>query len=237
MNKEFCIGVCSNSGVSYKYDTEDRERVEKHKWWSQSSGVFAFVDGQTVSLAKFILGITQKGTKVLRKNKDTFDFRKENLFYRNVFYDRGAHYEVECFDGRTFLIDKDKYADVSKHVWHIDKNMYVIAKNENGKIIKLHRYLMELSSDDRNEVDHINRNTLDNRIRNLRLADRSLNCFNRGRSKYNTSGATGVYKMHGYGNKWCAQINYAGKRHYLGSFNSVTDALNARKQAEQKYYQ
>lgn len=43
------------------------------------------------------------------------------------------------------------------------------------------------------EVDHINRVKTDNRLVNLREADRSLNCSNRGLLRNNKSGVSGVY--------------------------------------------
>lgn len=52
----------------------------------------------------------------------------------------------------------------------------------------------------------------------------------------NTSGVTGV----GWDksrNKWYARIEFQGERHFLGRFNKKEDAVSARKEAEDKYYQ
>lgn len=235
MKKDYCIGVCEKSGITFKFDAEDKERVEAHRWWSQKSGVFAHVDGTTVSLSKFLLGIVEKNTKVLKRNGDIYDYRKANLFYHNQFVLCGDYYEVECFDGKKFLVDADRLDDISQFVWHIDKNNYAITKDRSGRILKLHRYLLGVLDRSDIEVDHINRNTLDNRMSNLRLADRSLNCYNRDVSAYNSSGKVGVYKMTGY-NKWCAQINVHGSRYYLGSFDTFDEAVTARTNAENHYY-
>ena len=51
--------------------------------------------------------------------------------------------------------------------------------------------------------------------------------------KDNTSGVTGVKR---YKDKWQADINFKGKRHYLGRFKNKQDAINARKEAEEKYF-
>lgn len=53
--------------------------------------------------------------------------------------------------------------------------------------------------------------------------------------KSNASGTTGVYwdKQQG---KWRAQIGFKGKVKYLGLFVNKQNAINARKEAEEKYF-
>lgn len=63
------------------------------------------------------------------------------------------------------------------------------------------------------ELDHRNRNKLDNRIRNLRPATRSLNNANQSMKRNNTSGYKGVSAKDG---KWMAQITVNGDWFYLG---------------------
>lgn len=55
----------------------------------------------------------------------------------------------------------------------------------------------------------------------------------RKRQTNNTSGHTGVYWVSGR-RKWSAEIRVGGKRHYLGSFENVEDAIKARKEAEER---
>lgn len=74
------------------------------------------------------------------------------------------------------------------------------------------------------EIDHINRNKLDNRKSNLRIVAHWENSHNR-------SKGNGVRKPKGR-NKWCAQIYVNNKRIYLGSFGTKEEAMNARINAE-----
>lgn len=79
------------------------------------------------------------------------------------------------------------------------------------------------------EIDHINGDKSDNRISNLRMADRVLNCRNAARRTDNTSGATGVTRS---GNAWLARIGTGKDRITLGSFDTLDEAIAARKVAE-----
>lgn len=161
------------------------------------------------------------------------DYRKKYLFCGNKYNKVDDYYEVECFDGQTFLISEEDLQYIIDYTWHIDKNKYVITKLSSGRVVKLHRMILGILDNSEYEVDHINRITTDNRRSNLRLSDRSLNCFNRGVSSSNSSGVTGVYPLEG---KWAAQISYKGTRYYLGLFDTVDQAAIARSKAEKKFY-
>jgi hypothetical protein len=76
------------------------------------------------------------------------------------------------------------------------------------------------------EVDHIDRNGLNNRRDNLRLVTKSQNQHNRAISSNNTSGYKGVFK-HKASGKWLSEINVAGKQLYLGLFDTPEDAYAA----------
>jgi hypothetical protein len=85
------------------------------------------------------------------------------------------------------------------------------------------------------EVDHINGDTSDNRIENLRAADRSHNAKNRGLSIKNTSGFTGVVQDK-IRKKWKAQIMVDRKNILLGRFDNLQEAINIRNKAEKFYF-
>ena len=73
------------------------------------------------------------------------------------------------------------------------------------------------------EIDHKNRIRDDNRIANLRPAERWQNQVNKGTPGTNTSGFQGIVR-HKQSGKWQAQIRYNGRRHYLGLFTDLADA-------------
>jgi hypothetical protein len=83
-------------------------------------------------------------------------------------------------------------------------------------------------------VDHINQDRLDNRICNLRIANKSINSMNSKIRSDNTSGYRGV-TWHSNVKKWMAQVTKNGKHHYLGVFANLEDAVSARRAFDHKH--
>lgn len=84
------------------------------------------------------------------------------------------------------------------------------------------------------EVDHINHVRNDNRLCNLRFVTRSENLKNQSISSKNTSGVTGVYFSKAK-KKYIAQIKVNREVIYLGIFDTLEGAAEARRQADRKY--
>jgi hypothetical protein len=84
-------------------------------------------------------------------------------------------------------------------------------------------------------VDHIDRNRKNNHISNLRFATKSENQQNSSIYSTNTSGKTGV-RFNKQKNKWqaCIMLNYKNK--HLGFFDEKDDAIQARKDGEIQYF-
>ncbi len=84
-------------------------------------------------------------------------------------------------------------------------------------------------------IDHKDRNKLNNRLDNLRIATRSQNGINSKLSVQNTSGSKGVT----WGkdkNRWRAYIVVNHKLIHLGHYRFKEHATNARLKAERKYF-
>lgn len=77
-----------------------------------------------------------------------------------------------------------------------------------------------------NEIDHIDGDPSNNKIENLREADRLQNSYNRGAHKNNTSGSKGVFWSK-HKKRWQAKIGYMGKKIHIGYFESQEDAAKA----------
>lgn len=80
------------------------------------------------------------------------------------------------------------------------------------------------------EIDHANRNKLDNRWANLRICSRPENHYNRLAQANNSSGFKGVTFNKRLG-KWAAQINAECKHINLGLFATIEEANEAYRRA------
>lgn len=79
-------------------------------------------------------------------------------------------------------------------------------------------------------VDHIDGDSKNNRISNLRLATPGENARNRGAGKNSTSGLKGVFWFP-ESQKWRARIMVDRKSHHLGLFNTKEEARDAYNEA------
>lgn len=106
----------------------------------------------------------------------------------------------------------------------------------NGENYLAHRIIWKMfyRQDPKEEIDHINGNPLDNRIKNLRDISSTVNSQNSALKSNNISGCTGVY-IDKKNNLWVAQVTTGGKVLYLGGFKRKEDAIFVRKEAETKY--
>ena len=95
-------------------------------------------------------------------------------------------------------------------------------QNNKKHRILIHRAIMNAPKN--LVVDHINRNTLDNRKSNLRLVTPAENCQNRGyKSNTTSSGYRGV-SWHIKQKKYVAHVRLNGIRYNLGSFDNEKEA-------------
>jgi hypothetical protein len=84
------------------------------------------------------------------------------------------------------------------------------------------------------QIDHINGNTSDNRISNLREASSVENARNQKRHCTNISGRTGVHFQKA-AQKFVAYIRIDNKKHHLGYFETFNAAAEARAAAERHF--
>lgn len=143
------------------------------------------------------------------------------------------------------LIDEPDHAALAGHYWQIGTDGYPRRKSTAAERaagapcrIAMHREVLGLHLSKGRpgdaEVDHINRNRLDNRRANLRVVSRALNNMNRqGGGKYSAAVGVSFFKP---AQLWRAYINMAGKRRELGYFKTEAAAIVARSAAAASVY-
>lgn len=97
----------------------------------------------------------------------------------------------------------------------------------------MHRLIMEAKNGQ--EIDHVNRNGLDNRRRNLRFAKSGENQRNVSLRKDNHTGYKGVDLFSPF-NKFRVRINFNGKSIFLGYYDNLEKAALAYNVAAKKYH-
>lgn len=118
--------------------------------------------------------------------------------------------------------------EFSKYYWYMDRCGYVCTRSNKTRL-KMHKEVMRGIKGE--VIDHINRNKLDNRRENLRVTTFSMNCYNQNLVG-GKSGVVGVYERNG---RWRAGITINGKNIHLGYFDTMSEAIDARKKAEIEY--
>jgi hypothetical protein len=137
--------------------------------------------------------------------------------------------------GKT-VFNKCHVDTVKEYKWYLSKTGYV--KSGNGvqqPRLTLHRLILEVEDSDNLEVDHIDRNPLNNLDENLRLCSHKENTYNMSKRKNNISGVTGVRWDYDR-EKWCSQIMVDKKYIFLGRHEDKDDAIKRRLVAEKKYF-
>ncbi len=116
----------------------------------------------------------------------------------------------------------------------VNCNGYLIIdlyKNNIRKTMKLHRLIGQAFIPNPNNklcIDHIDTDTTNNYVNNLRWCTHAENMQNRSISSDNTSGSTGV-SYHKKSNKWSARIGINGKQQHIGLYETKEEAITARK--------
>jgi hypothetical protein len=149
---------------------------------------------------------------------------------------------IKLTKGRIALVDDVDYERINVHKWHVNEGskaptFYAARQSPrvNGRqtLIRMHHEILGVPSYVR--IDHKNRDALDNRRSNLRVATAQQNASNRKMQCNNSSGYRGVSK-HKLTHKWYAYINFKGERRHLGVFPSAMAAHRAYKHAARHLY-
>jgi hypothetical protein len=138
----------------------------------------------------------------------------------------------------TVLIDDEDYPLLSRYNWYVKHDKfcsYVVADvwlNKKRHKLFMHRFVMGMRN---SQIDHANRNSLDNRKQNLRFCSSRENVANR--RMRNQHGFKGVTR---YKNctEYVARIYNAttGVRETLGKFKTAAEAAQAHEKRAIELY-
>jgi hypothetical protein len=150
-----------------------------------------------------------------------------------------AFRRIPLTQGKFAVVDPDDYQHLAKYRWRIctGKNTLYAERSvrlTSGKYSRILMHRQIFSVPEGFVIDHINRNGLDNRKANLRLATVAQNAQNAGKRK-NRSGYKGVWFAKEK-RKWRAAIWKNNKRIYLGYFNSPLEAALTYDHAAKLYH-
>ena len=155
------------------------------------------------------------------------------------------HFSYDADTGMLTCIKKIKYSkrhigDIVDSITRVKNNVYY-SVSLFGKTYKAHRVIWAMHYGYMPDtIDHKDGNGLNNRIENLRDTTQADNCKNRAHQVNNSTGYSGITyvksRTEGNPGRYLARINSeSGKRITLGRYNTLEEAITARRDAEAKY--
>lgn len=171
--------------------------------------------------------VRQHKAILLRTSRDPNNFEIDGDICHVSLYNRRSIKTAET------IIDAEDAEKCKAKKWCLN-NGYVIS-GVHPNAIRLQNFLLNHKANPKTVIDHINRNPLDNRRKNLRLASISQNIINSKLHCDNTSGYRGVC-WEKRRKKWQASIMVARRQVYLGYFVHKEDAINKRKEAAKRFH-
>ena len=149
-------------------------------------------------------------------------------------------WSITLSHGKVAVVDDHDYEDLRQDNWHASKCGDVWYARRGEHCLFMHRLVMERAIGRPLQpgelVDHVNRDTLDNRRSNLRVATKAQNSQNEVR-RIGASRFKGVARgTHSKVNPWRAYINACGRQIALGRFPDEESAARAYDEAAAEYF-
>jgi len=140
---------------------------------------------------------------------------------------------IKLTKGFEAIVDSNMFDYLSQFNWHASGNYTCVyaarrLRDETRQMIFMHHDVLDINPHDLNgkQVDHINRNKLDNRLANLRIVSALVNAQNSDRVQ-NQKGIS-IDRTHG---TFKAYINFEMRpRLNVGTYKTYEEAYSARQQ-------
>jgi hypothetical protein len=135
----------------------------------------------------------------------------------------GIYLEVQLQNNLIMKCDVEHLSMVEERIWTANKSKhkktYYVTSRESIKRNQEHCLFHKRAFPRFTEIDHINRDGLDNRSINIREGTNRINANNKSMQKNNTSGVKGVYYEGGAKPRWKAQWNDENSKKKSKSFS------------------
>lgn len=144
--------------------------------------------------------------------------------------------EIILTQGKIALVDDEDFDYLNQFKWYYQKGY--AARKKMNKHILMHRDILlyhNILKFDKQIIDHIDHNTINNKKENLRICTNSENSRNQIKNKNGTSKYKGVDWKHRE-KKYRARICVNYKNIHLGFFEKEKDAARAYNEAAVKYH-
>lgn len=157
--------------------------------------------------------------------------KERTIFDKNNITIKGDIAYIDVYDlnnnvKNQIIIDTEDIDKIKDYKWNINTSGYAYCRSISKTIHSIIVGVNEIYKCKNNlEIDHINRNKLDNRKCNLRLVTRSENNVNTKKKGYRLE--NGFYVV---------RVKVKGKTVFKASFSKEEYAIEARKRAIKKYY-
>lgn len=192
----------------------------------------------------------------LNKKEDAYEYLMENSKHRgwvkNIVYKKGDDYYCQLTKGQYMKFSEESLDTVDQYIIYAmerykkngESNGYYAATLIGRKTTYFHNLVVKPNNGE--TIDHINRDTLDNRLENLRSVPNSIQSINHGIRCTNTTGVIGVHpSFDKYGKKVGFYSTYAidtddkrkyfSIREYKTEEMAFTEAVKHRQKLEETH--
>lgn len=196
-------------------------------------------------LHEYIKGMCSKHYLQVKKYGKPLDNNPRTVYDANEIRVLNDYAEIDTYNFigevlSTFKLDIEDIPLLGNHKWRTvfkgkQKSPYLITGHggsQGNDQIYFHRLVMGNISE---EVDHINRDSTDNRKENLRISNRTQQLANTSLRENNTQGVKGVYFIANRG-KYRAEISCKKKRIMSPLYETKAEAAYFRYLLEQLFY-